>query len=127
MSSLDSSVVDENGEPKIDYTPRIIDFSDVINQPVKLDQMDYISLSDITHNLIQDDMNEYLGDVKNNSSYEIHSKKIQWLKEKQKKLVDSINKNIIKAFGLEKKIDENGNVYFVSKEKDSQGRYKVMI
>ena len=38
-----------------------------------------------------------------------------------------MNKDLISAFGLEKKVDDKGNVYFVSKDKDKNGRYKVIV
>jgi hypothetical protein len=37
MTALDNSVVDNNGEPKIDYKPEEIDFAGVISPSVKLD------------------------------------------------------------------------------------------
>lgn len=127
MSSLDNSAVDENGEPKINYTPEEIDFADIISPAVKFDQMDYMSLSEIDYNSIQDDMYNSIGDISQSSDKEIHDKKTNWLKDRQKKLVESINKQLLKSFGLERKIDKNGNIYFVSKEKDESGKYKVII
>ena len=127
ITSLDSSVVDQNGEPKIDYTPEEIDFAGILSPEVKFNQTDHMSLSEIDYNLFQDDMYKSLGDISNDTSEQIHSKKLKWLKDKQKKLVDSINQQILSAFGLEKKVDSEGNIYFVSKEKDELGRHKVMI
>jgi hypothetical protein len=53
--------------------------------------MDYLNLSEIDYNFIQDDINKYLGDISKSEYIEIHNKKTKWLKEKQKKLIDSIN------------------------------------
>lgn len=127
MQVLDKSVVNEQGEPKIDYVPESIDFSDIFEQPVKLDQTDQMSLSEIEFNLIHDDMDSYVGDTSFMSDEQIHSKKTEWLANKQKKLVDSINTSLLSAFGLEKKVDKNGNVYFISKDKNKQGKYDIVI
>lgn len=126
-TSLDSSVIDDNGEPRINYTPEEIDFAGVLSPEIKFDQTDYMNLAEIDYNSIKDDMYNHLGDINNLSAHEVHNKKTQWLKDKQKKLVDSINSQLLKAFGLEKKTDKDGNAYFVSKEKDESGRYKVIV
>lgn len=120
-------VLDEKGEPKIDYTPEIVDFSDVLDQPVDLDESDQMNMCEIQKNLINYDLNDYLRKSNASSLPEQQTVKEQWLAKKQKKLVDSINKDLIATFGLEKKVDKDGNVYFVSKEKDSTGKYKVVI
>lgn len=127
VSSLDSSVVDEKGEPRINYTPEEIDFAGMLSQDVKFNQMDYMNLSEIDYNSIQEDMYNSIGDISNSSAREVHERKTNWLKDRQKKLVESINGQLLKAFGLEKKVDKDGNVYFTSKEKDESGRYKVVI
>lgn len=126
-TSLEGSVLDQNGEPKIEYTPEEIDFASVISPGIKFDQMDYMCLSEIDKNSIQEDMYNTIGDVSKSSIEEIHNKKTAWLKDRQKKLVDSISTTLLTAFRLEKKVDKNGNVYFVSKEKDESGKYKVII
>ena len=120
-------VLDEKGEPKIEYSPRSIDFSDVFNQPISLDEMDQMNMCEIQKNLIQEDLNDYLLKESPSSLPERQQLKEKWLASKQKKLVDSINKDLISAFGLEKKVDDKGNVYFVSKDKDENGRHKVVI
>ena len=127
MSALDGKVVDEKGEPLIQYKPQSIDFSDVFSQPIKLDERDTLALSEIQRNLIENDLDAYLSESEYSDAYEKHSKKVEWLAKKQKKLVDSINKDLIEAFGLEKHVDEDGNVTFTSKEKDDKGRYLVVI
>lgn len=120
-------VLDEKGEPKIEYSPRSIDFSDVFNQPISLDEMDQMNMCEIQKNLIQEDLNDYLLKESPSSLPEQQQLKEKWLANKQKKLVNSINKDLISAFGLEKKVDDKGNVYFVSKAKDENGRHKVVI
>lgn len=120
-------VLDEKGEPKIEYSPRAIDFSDILSQPISLDETDQMNMCEIQKNLIQEDLNDYLLKESPSSLPEQQQLKEKWLANKQKKLVDSINKDLISAFGLEKKVDDKGNVYFVSKDKDENGRYKVVI
>ena len=127
MSALDGKVVDEKGEPLIQYKPQSIDFSDVFSQPIKLDERDTLALPEIQRNLIENDLDAYLSESEYSDAYEKHSKKVEWLAKKQKKLVDSINKDLIEAFGLEKHVDKDGNVTFTSKEKDDNGRYLVVI
>lgn len=127
MSALDGKVVDEKGEPLIQYKPQSIDFSDVVSQPIKLDERDVLALPEIQRNLIENDLDAYLRESEYNDAYEKHSKKVEWLAEKQKKLVGSINKDLIEAFNLEKHIDKDGNVTFTSKDKDDKGRYLVVI
>lgn len=127
MCTPDSSKVDEKGEPLIQYKSQSIDFSDVLSQPIKLDETDFLSLSEIQRNLIEDDLDNYLNKSERGDSYQQHSKKVEWLAKKQKKLVDSINKDLIEAFGLQKHVDKDGNVTFTSKEKDERGRYLVVI
>jgi hypothetical protein len=53
MTAFGEDKVDTNGEPKIDYTPEKIDFSDIIAQPIELTDLDYLQLSDIENNLIE--------------------------------------------------------------------------
>ena len=120
-------VLDEKGEPKIEYSPRAIDFSDIFNQPISLDETDQMNMCEIQKNLIQEDLNDYLLKESPASLPEQQQVKEKWLANKQKKLVASINKDLISAFGLEKKVDDKGNVYFVSKDKDKNGRYKVIV
>lgn len=127
MSALDGNVTDENGEPLIQYKPQSIDFSDIVSQPIKLDETDTLALPEIQRNLIENDLDEYLRKSEYSDAYEKHSKKVEWLAKKQKKLVDSINKDLIEAFGLEKRVDKDGNITFVSKEKDDKGRHVVII
>jgi hypothetical protein len=52
MTTLDSSVIDSKGEPKISYKPESIDFSDLFSQPISLDETDTMSLPEIQENLI---------------------------------------------------------------------------
>lgn len=127
IASLENSVLDQNGEPKIEYTPEEIDFASVISPEVKFNQTDYMCLSEIDKNAIKEDMSNSLGDISQLSIEEVHNKKISWLRDKQKKLVDSINTSLLAAFRLEKKVDKDGNVYFISKDKDESGKYKVVI
>ena len=126
MESL-PDVLDEKGEPKIEYTPQPVDFSDVLDQPISLDESDQMNMCEIQKNLIQYDLNDYLLKEQPTSLPEQQRVKEEWLAKKQKKLVDSINKDLISAFVLEKKVDKNGNVYFASKDKDDQGRHKVIV
>ena len=127
MTAFGEDKVDTNGEPKIDYTPEKIDFSDIVAQPIELTDLDYLQLSDIENNLIEWDMDRFVSLTQSNNKEQIISAKSQWAKEKQEKLINSITKQIIKAFGLEQHRDKDGNIYFTSKEKDELGRYKVMI
>lgn len=127
IEALDSSVVDEKGEPKIQYTPENIDFYDIFDYSGEFTQSDYLRLSEIQNNIIQDDLDKFVQNSGAKTIHEKHSQKINWLKSRQKKLIDSINSSIIQAFGLQKKTDKDGNVYFVSKEKDESGRYKIVI
>lgn len=126
-ASLEGSVLDQKGEPKIEFTPEEIDFASVIYPEIKFDSADYMCLSEIDNNSILEDMYNSIGDISGLSVEEVHNKKTSWLKDKQKKLVDSINTTLLTAFGLEKKVDKEGNVYFVSKEKDESGKYKVVV
>lgn len=127
MSALDGSVVDEKGEPKIDYKPAKIDFSDIFSQPVDITEMDVMQLGEIQKNIIADDLHNFIIAHQPVGSEDYHNSTVQWLQDRQKKLVNSINKDLAKAFNLEKHVDSNGNVTFVSKDKDDSGRPKVII
>ena len=61
------------------------------------------------------DRRSYIEKNKPTDITSLHNTKINWLAEKQKKLVTSINKSLLKAFGLEKQVDKDGNVKYVSK------------
>lgn len=82
MSALDGKVVDEKGEPLIQYKPQSIDFSDVVSQPIKLDERDVLALPEIQRNLIENDLDTYLRESEYNDVYEKHSKKVEWLAKK---------------------------------------------
>lgn len=127
MESLDGFVIDEKGEPKIDYTIKSIDFSDILEQPIELSETDIMNLSDIQKNLIEQDRKKYIDSFNTIGSESRHNANVKWLADRQKKLASSINKELIDAFGLEKRTDKDGNIIFVSKEKDSSGRHKVII
>jgi acetylglutamate kinase len=86
-----------------------------------------MNMSEIQKNLIEYDLNDYLRKSNPSTLPEQQNVKEEWLAKKQKKLVDSINKDLLNAFGLEKKVDKDGNVYFASKDKDENGRHKVVI
>lgn len=127
MCALDGGVVDEKGEPKINYTPAKIDFSDIFSQPFDITEMDTMDLCEIQNNIIEEDLHDYIIKNKPVGSEQYHNTTVKWLAEKQKKLVNSINKDLIKAFNLEKHVDSNGNVTFISKDKDELGRPQVII
>ena len=61
------------------------------------------------------DKRSYIEKNKPTDTTSLHNTKINWLSEKQKKLVASINKSLLKAFGLEKQTDKDGNIKYVSK------------
>lgn len=127
MISLSSSVVDQNGEPKIKYKPEKIDFSDIIDQPVELTELDTMKLPEIEESLLNMDKRSYIEKNKPADITSLHNTKINWLAEKQKKLVASINKSLLKAFGLEKQTDKDGNIKYVSKQKDAFGNPQLII
>lgn len=127
MSAMDSSVVDEKGEPKIDYIPNKVDFSDIFPQPFQITELDTMSLPEIQNNLIEEDLSDYITKFKPVGSEEYHNTTVKWLASRQKKLVSSINKDLINAFNLEKKVDRHGNVTFISRDKDESGRPQVII
>lgn len=127
MTSLDASVVDQNGEPKIDYKPEKVSFSDIIEQPVSLTEMDTMKLPEIEESLIDIDRRNYIKSKNPSDAYELHSANVSWAKEKQRKIVNSINKTLVKAFGLEKVVDSDGNIKYVSKQKDAYGNPQLII
>lgn len=127
MGALDNSVVDEKGEPIIKYEPAKLDFSDIFEQPFEMTEMDQMSLAELQKNMIDEDLDNYVEKLKPVGLEERHNVSVKWLASRQKKLVNSINKDLIEAFGLEKKVDKDGNVTFVSKSKDSTGRPQVII
>ena len=85
MESL-PDVLDEKGEPKIEYTPQPVDFSDVLDQPISLDESDQMNMCEIQKNLIQYDLNDYLLKEQPTSLPEQQRVKEEWLAKKQKKL-----------------------------------------
>ena len=119
--------LDDKGEPKIEFVPSPIDFSDIIDLPISINESDILNLSEIEKNALDYDLNNYLIQSIVSNSNERISKSEEWLKQKQDKLVRSINKDLIEAFGLEKHTDKQGNIYFTSKEKDSDGKYKLIV
>ena len=58
MDSFDG--LDEYGEPKIEFIPHPIDFSDIFDQPISIDESDIMSLPEIEKNIIDYDLNNYL-------------------------------------------------------------------
>lgn len=73
------------------------------------------------------DNRKYIEKHKPTDVHSLHETNVSWLKEKQKKLVASINKSLIKAFGLEKQVDSEGHVTYISKSKDKFGNPELII
>lgn len=126
-TSLGNSVTDRNGEPKIKYKPEHIDFSDILSQDVDLTELDTMRLAEIEESLLNVDQRKYIEKHKPTDAQSLHSANLGWIIEKQNKLVSSINKSLLRAFGLEKHVDKDGRITYISKSKDSVGNPSLII
>jgi hypothetical protein len=81
-TSLNNSVVDKNGEPKIKYKPQDIDFSDVVEQNVDLTELDTMRLAEIEESLLNIDQRKYIERHKPMDAQSLHRTNVSWIIEK---------------------------------------------
>lgn len=130
------SKVDENFEPTIEQALPYLRVPEFDVNDVLTDSNSSLNPSDRWHgttiiaDITDDDRNTYVLNNTTEENYTISGQQQlseDWAKDRQKKLADSFNQSMLDAFGLVRKTDDKGNIYFESESQDEGSNLRVMF